>query len=408
MRDSLTIKDEKTQLKIRANEMIEACRKEIRMFTEDEEKEFNQIEKSIKGLNTELRELEKSLNTTPEEIREIKQVKKEIKMEKRFSLVNAIKSIANNQLMDDVSTAVANAGKEEMRKSGLSMGGQIQLPVEELRAAITVTAEGEDIVPTDLYNCLEPLRAKNVLVQAGARFLTGLVGDVQIPIMTASNVGWELETGAAKDGAGTFTSIKLTPHRLTAYIDLSKQLLAQDAIGVEQLIRQDIVNAINSKLEATILGDGDGMGTGSSATVQIAPKGIFNGKTPTLANTFAGIAELESTVEAANILGQCKYIMSPSAKAGLRSTGKSTNVTEAIYERGEIDGTSAFSTTNVAANQFVYGDFSNLVIGQWGPIDLTVDPFTQAVNGCVRLVINAYFDAKILRDAAFAFGKTKA
>lgn len=369
MRDSLTIKDEKTQLKIRANEMIEACRKEIRMFTEDEEKEFNQIEKSIRGLNTELKELEKSLNTTPEEIREIKQVKKEIKMEKRFSLVNAIKSIANNQLMDDVSTAVANAGKEEMRKSGLSMGGQIQLPVEELRAAITVTAEGEDIVPTDLYNCLEPLRAKNVLVQAGARFLTGLVGDVQIPIMTASNVGWELETGAAKDGAGSFTSIKLTPHRLTAYIDLSKQLLAQDAIGVEQLIRQDIVNAINSKLEATILGDGDGMGSGSSASVQIAPKGMFNDKTPVLANTFAGIAELESTVEAANILGQCKYIMSPSAKAGLRSTGKSTNVTEAIYERGEIDGTAAFSTTNVAANQFVYGDFSNLVIGQWGPIN---------------------------------------
>ena len=53
---------------------------------------------------------------------------------------------------------------------------------------------------------------------------------------------------------------------------------------------------------------------------------------------------------------------------------------------------------------FIYGDFSNLAIGQWGGIDLTVDPYTKAAAGQVRLVINAYFDAKVLRPEAFAFG----
>ena len=33
--------------------------------------------------------------------------------------------------------------------------------------------------------------------------------------------------------------------------------------------------------------------------------------------------------------------------------------------------------------------------------DLTVDPYTQAANGKVRLVINAYFDAKPRRAASF-------
>ena len=364
MRNSLEIKDEKCQLKIRANEMIENCRKEIRMFTEEEEKEFNGIVKNIKALNTEMKELEKSLETSDEETRELKinVIKNNTKMEKRFSLVKAIKSIANNQLLDDVSLAVSERGKEEMQASGLSFGGQIQLPVSEMRAAITVTAEGDDIVPVDIYNPLEPLRSKNVLVQAGARFLTGLVGDVQVPVMTASNVGWELETGDAQDGAGTFSNVKLTPHRLTAYVDISKQLLNQDSIGVEQLIRQDIINAINNKLEATILG---------SAAGGTAPAGMFYGQTPTLANTFATIAGLEATVEAANILGECKYIISPSAKAALRPLAKGNNVNQSIFANNEIDGTPALTTTHVAANQFVYGDFSNLAIGQWGAIKET-------------------------------------
>ena len=180
--------------------------------------------------------------------------------------------------------------------------------------------------------------------------------------MTASNVGWELETGDAQDGAGTFSNVKLTPHRLTAYVDISKQLLNQDSIGVEQLIRQDIINAINNKLEATILG---------SAAGGTAPAGMFYGQTPTLANTFATIAGLEATVEAANILGECKYIISPSAKAALRPLAKGNNVNQSIFANNEIDGTPALTTTHVAANQFVYGDFSNLAIGQWGAIKET-------------------------------------
>lgn len=396
--DSLEIMDTKAQLKQRAYDMIETCKAEIRMFTEDEEKEFNHIQKEIRNLNNTQKELEMSLRNSDEEIKQINNLKKENKMEKRFSLVKAIRSIANNQQMDDVCVAIDNAGREEMRKSGLSMGGQIQLPTQELRA-ITVTAEGEDIVPTDIYNALEPLRSKNVLVQAGARFLTGLVGDVQVPIMSASNVGWELETAAAQDGAGAFTNVKLTPHRLTAYIDISKQLLNQDAIGVENLIRTDIINAVNNKLEATILGD---------AAAGAGPAGMFNGQTPTLANTFATIASLEATVESANIMGECKYIISPSAKADLRPLAKGAVVSQAIYANGEIDGTPAYSTTHISGHNFIYGDFSNLAIGQWGSIDLVVDPYSQAVNGCIRLVVNAYFDAKVLRPTAFAFGKTQA
>ena len=71
-------------------------------------------------------------------------------------------------------------------------------------------------------------------------------------------------------------------------------------------------------------------------------------------------------------------------------------------EGGQIDGTDVFNTSHVEGKKVAYGDFSNLVIGQWGAIDLTVDPFSQATNGKVRLVVNAFFDAKIVRDGAIA------
>jgi HK97 family phage major capsid protein len=267
------------------------------------------------------------------------------------------------------------------------------MPVAELRD-ITVATEGNDIVATNLVDILEPLRAKNVLVKAGAKFLTNLTGDVQVPVMGAGNVTWEGETASAKDAGNTFTSVKLSPKRLTAYVDISKQMLVQDSVDVENMLRNDLVNAISSKLEATVLGNAVGSAT--------QPAGIFNGKTPTNITDFASVADLEASVEDANVLGECTYIMSNKAKAQFRAL----SITDAVnaWIGGTVDGTSAYNTSNVSGTNYVYGDFSNLAIGQWGSIDLTVDPYTLAAEGKVRLVVNAYFDAKVLRDNAFAFG----
>lgn len=326
---------------------------------------------------------------------------KEKKMtEKRFSLIDAINDVANNRSLDSVASKVNELGTSEMRASGLSFGGQIQIPMTELRGNVTVAAEGEDVVATDLFDIVGPLRAKNVLVQAGAKFLTGLVGDVQIPIMSATNVAWAEETGTASDGAPTFTNVTLSPKRLTAYVNISKQLLNQHSVDVDNMIRQDIIRAISSKLESTILGNAAGTTT--------QPAGIFYNVTPTEVTSMAGIAEVEGDVEDANVYGDLKWIINPKFKADLRTMAKGSNIAQSLYENGEIDGTAALSTGNVGEKLGVYGDFSQLAIGQWGAIDLTVDPYTQAKNGMIVLVVNAYFDAKVVRPEAFGFATTDA
>lgn len=318
-------------------------------------------------------------------------------MEKNFSILRAIRSIAENKPLDPEVQAVVDAGKSEMRNAGLSVNGQLQIPSES-RAAVTVTAEGEDVVVTDFANILEPLRTKNVLVDSGAHILTGLVGDLQIPAMGAENVNWEGETDPATDGASTFTNVKLTPHRLSAYIDISKQFLVQDSLGAEALIRRDLVNAIQSKLEATIFS--------TDAADGSKPAGIFNGVTPTKVTDFKGLCTLESDVEDANFYGPSKYIVSPKAKAAMRAMAKSTKSTQLVLEGDNIDGVPVLSTGHIAKDTFAYGDWSQLYVGQWGAIDLTVDPYTKAADGQVRLVVNCFFDFKLVRPKAVVYGTT--
>lgn len=415
----------KKELKERAYNLIENAKKEVRELTEDEVKEIEDIKEEIKELDEDEKEIKEKSDEKANEVEdtdadkgneskpddaeveetedeETEDEKRTItnnnsnirKMNKEFRLIKAIRDVANNRSMDDVTKAVANAGAEEMRKSGLSFGGQIQLPLET--RTITVANEHDDVVETEFTNILEPLRAKNVLVEAGAKYLTNLVGDVQVPIMSATNVGWAGEVSDAASGDPSFSHVTLQPKRLTAYIDLSKQFIAQDSLAAEALIREDLVKAINSKLEATILGSASGDTT--------QPQGMFNAISATSVASFADVCDKEADIEDANVNGDCVYVMSNKAKAAFRNMAKSTKSTQLVMENGEIDGTKAINTSHVEGKKYIYGDFSNLAIGQWGAIDLTVDPYTLARSGQIRLVVNAYFDAKILRPSAFTAG----
>ena len=323
-------------------------------------------------------------------------------MTKKFSLIKAINDVTNNRSLDDVAKEVVAKGIAEMRKSGLAIAGSIQLPVmetenEEMRAngvlAQTAGAGAENIA-TEKLDILEPLRANMVISQAGATYLTGLVGNISIPAYTGSNVAWAGETAAAANGAGDWSEIKLQPHRLTAYVDVSKEFLLQDSNDAEAMLRRDIIAAIGNKLESTILG--------SDAGADEKPEGLFNGVTAmTTAVKFGDIVDAEAELDAANVSGAYTYILSPKAKAALRTLSKDAGSGRFVLEDGEIEGSKALVSSNVAAKGLVVGDFTDYVIAQWGAIDLVVDNYTKATEGKVRLVVNAYFDAKPRRATSF-------
>ena len=380
--NSVAIKQEINELVERSKAIVELCKTEVREMTEDEEKEFNSLKEQIDNKKTELKELEDKLSEyermCPKE-EEVKECEKEEKNQRNKSMKKSIVKELRNAIDNNIKTITVNAETRAMQVTG---GGGVH----------------DSVVETEIDGILEPLYANSVLSQLGARWYTGLPkGDVQVPIMGKGNVGWEGEIAAAQATGNTFTTKKLSPKRLTAYVDISKQLLVQDTIGVEAAIRRDIVNALNDKLQATILGAED--------KTDVKPAGIFYNVSETIINNYKDLCKFEAGLDDANINGEKKYLMGNTAKATFRSMVKGNNNTGMVLEANQMDGTPMINTSSVATNKFAYGDFNYLAIGSWGDLEITIDQYTQAVNGCIRLVINAFFDAVILRPEAFKFGK---
>ena len=379
--NSVAIKQEINELVERSKAIVELCKTEVREMTEDEEKEFNSLKEQIDNKKTELKELEDKLSEyermCPKE-EEVKECEKEEKNQRNKSMKKSLVKELRNAIDNNIKTITVNAETRAMQVTG---GGGVH----------------DSVVETEIDGILEPLYANSVLSQLGARWYTGLPkGDVQVPIMGKGNVGWEGEIAAAQATGNTFTTKKLSPKRLTAYVDISKQLLVQDTIGVEAAIRRDIVNALNDKLQATILGGED--------KTDVKPAGIFYNVSETTINNYKDLCKFEAGLDDANINGEKKYLMGNTAKATFRSMVKGNNNTGMVLEANQMDGTPMINTSSVSTKKFAYGDFNYLAIGSWGDLDITIDQYTQAVNGCIRLVINAFFDAVILRPEAFKFG----
>jgi HK97 family phage major capsid protein len=389
--------DRKEQLQQEAEGIISAAEAEERPLTAEESARLEAIKAETEEIDGEIAKLDEELTRS---FRRLPKKSVRSRAETRsFSLVRAIRDVSNGTPMDEVEQAVVREGVAQMRSAGQSFAGQIVLPAVENRGVIqaTVATAGIENVQTDVLGILEALRNRMVLIQAGASYLTGLVGDISIPVYSGSNVGWAGEVAAAADGAGGFDGVQMSPKRLTAKLDVSRQFLLQDSNDAEALLRSDLIRAVSEKLEATVLGGAAGSST--------QPAGIFSLITPVPVATFADMVDLEGTLESANVYGELSYLLNPSAKAFLRVVQKASGL-GFVMEKNEVNGLPAHSSNGVLTDGIVLGNWADYVIAQWGGIDLTVDPFTQADKGVVRLVVNAYFDAKPRRIKSFVTATT--
>ena len=333
----------------------------------------------------------------------------------KFSLLKAILAKAEMREMPTAASKVFEIGKEEMRRCNMGYSGDIVIPTslpKEFRAGdIIVTGssnKGEQIVATDKLSIIPPLLSKLIFRTVGVTWMDGLVGNVSMPSYTGTAVGWKSEVAAADDGSGTFGEVDLSPKRLTGYIDVSKQFLLQDSVGAEQLLLSNIADAVARKLESTILG----VAAGSATQPQGMGYKITTGADTQLAGavpTHATLVALETAIDASNALQEnLAYITNATGRGMLKSILRTaTYGEEYLCEDNIINGYPLLVTNSVsnaagsdAKTLIVFGNWKDLVIGQWGGFDITVDPYSLAKEAQVRITINAFFDARGLRGAA--------
>lgn len=360
--------DRRNQVKDQLEQLIKSAETEQRKLTSTEDTEFRTLKDELKELN---QNIEKSNNTQNEE-----------QIMRKFSLIETINNVVNKRNQDEGVQALINLGKEELRKAGQNAQGDITIPME-LRADIT--SESGAGIAKDTANLITALKSNLVLTQAGATYMGGLTGNVGIPTYSGTTVAWADETGEAADGAGALSEVLIKPKRLTAYVDVSKQFLIQESADAERVLREDIAKAIAVKLESTILGDVAGTDNRPAGLMENADVEAFD----------ATLIDME--LDEKNVQNKV-YILSPKAKNEYVKSALVDSVS-AAYFGGKVMGYPTFTTTAIVKDGMIAGDFSDLVIGQWGGLDITVDPYTQASKGKVRLVVNAFFDAAARRDA---------
>lgn len=282
----------------------------------------------------------------------------------------------------------------EIRSALNSADHKVTLPAETRTVTQTVSGDGvhDEIVEEEFKGLLEPLYADSVISNLGITIYNGLpAGDFKVSAMGKGSAAWADETGVATESKNTFTHVTLQPKRISAQLSYSKQFLAQDTIGAEAAIRRDIYNALVAQIQSTMLS------AGAAGTNK--PAGIFNGVTAKNISSYAELCNVEATVDDSNVKGERKYLMSNKAKAILRCMPKSSLTTELVLDGNDIDGTPVIANSDVPTTQYAYGDFSNIVMGTWGNVDLIIDPYTLAAENSIRIVVNAFVDWKKVRSA---------
>lgn len=357
-----------------------------------------------------------------------KEINRKIHMNK-FSLVKAIRSAMNGTAVDEATANLMDVARKEMRASGINFEGQIQIPLEYREGpsvgtpgvdAIDTAYKGvpavnpvgtdsdnavhDDVIELNFTNMLKPLYENSVIFNSGATVMSGLVGDIKVPELKdgGSFAGWAGEMDEADKYFAKFDSFTISPKRLTVVTAISKQLLAQDSIGVENALRENIMKKFSNKLEATIFGNG----AGDADT----PAGILNGLTQKTVTDYKSLCELEaSPADEFNNFANFSYILSPKAKAALRTMIKANNNTGMVLAGDSVDGTPSKTTTFLKNTDFLYLDPSAIWICQWGGLDITVDTITLASKAMVKLVLNMYVNVKYVRaKESIIYGKIAA
>jgi len=364
----LEIRERLINLKDELENVIANGEAEKRELTEEETNKMAELRSQIEEAENELKAIEEE-NRKIAETQLNNRNKTNKKMELR--LFDLVKEIAEGNVSDEHRAYVK--------------GNAI-----DFRAAIqaTATGMGEENVPTDKAPLELAIRNNTVLDKLGVTWFSNAIGDIEIPKYHGSNVYWaDSENADAADGASGFTTVTLSPKRLTAYITISRQFLAQSPEDAEGILINDLARAIAEKIDMTVFG------AGSGSTAQ--PAGLFNGADAgTLASmTFDDVLALENEVEEHNGT-DFVFVTSPNVKYALRGVQMGSGL-QMVYENNEIDGRRTVVSNSVEKGGLLCFDPRDLACASWVKDGMTiiVDPYTLAGKNQIKVTVNYLFDA---------------
>ena len=328
---------------------------------------------------------------------------------REFSFQRAINALANPQdrKLWEAASFERECSEAAADRAGKSAQG-IMVPNEVLRRDLTVgtAASAGNLVGVDFRpgSFIELLRNRSALNQLGITSLTGLSGNVAIPRQTgAATAYWVAESGAPTESDQTVDQVNMSPKTVGAFTDYSRRLMLQSSIDVEQMIRTDLATVLALEIDRVGL---YGLGNTNQPLGIKLTTGIntedFGAATP----TYAEVVSMESKIAADNAdIGAMAYLMNASLRGALKTKDKGTDTGAYVFEPGgTVNGYTAAVSNQVASGDIFFAVWSQLIMGMWSGLDLTVDPYTNSTSGTVRVVALQDVDFAVRYPDAFCRG----
>ena len=280
-------------------------------------------------------------------------------------------------------------------------------------------SEAGNLVATDLRGDLftDVLRNNLVMGQLGARVLSGLTGNVDLPRkITASTIGTLSEIGSASETNPTTAKVTLSPKRASAYVEVSKQALIQSAVALESMIRDDLVMSTAVHIENQCF-NGTGTAPQMTGLRYTASIGTVVGGTNGAAPAWSHFVDLETACAVANAEPDrlAGYAINTKTRGKTKQTQMGTNLPWIWQNSAQpVNGYRAAVTNTLPSNltkgtsttvcsAAIFGsDWSMATIGLFGAPDVTVDPYTKADTGQVKITLNQFADFGCRQPACFA------
>lgn len=329
----------------------------------------------------------------------------------QFSIVRAVRAVLTKDwskagLERAASAAIAERLGRDPR--GFFVPADVQRQFHSVQRTLSAgdNTAGGYLVGTDhrADQFIDALRARSIAMGMGVRMLGGLVGNVGIPKKTSTaSFYWLSESEDATESEPAFGSVLLTPHTMAGAVPMTRRLIMQSSPDVEALVRMDLIDGAALALDEAIFeGTGGKDPLGLVNHPDINTVAVSTDGTP----TWAEVVQFESEVATDNALaGSLFYVSTPAVKGKMKTTSKDTGSGLFICsDSNQVNGYELRTSTQLAANTLLFGDFSQIVVGMWGVLDIKPDEATNAASGGVILRVFQDADVAIRHGQAFAIG----
>lgn len=330
---------------------------------------------------------------------------------RRYSLVRALNAHMTGNWREaglEREVSVELARRMGRDSNGFFMPTDLPM-MREAGYYVGTPTQGGNLVKTDLLmgSFIDILRNKAAVMQLGATFLPGLVGKVEIPRQSGvSATQWIQETGTVTGSNATFDKVALDMKTIAAKSFVSRNMLRQVTMSVENFVRNELATSIALAIDLAAL---SGSGSGSEPKGLASQTGILTveGGTNGAAITFDHLIDMETKVADANADGTSMAYLANAVTIGALKKIKDANnnyIWKPIVGAsrnaipGEVNGYPVArsnqarknltkGTSSGVCSEIFFGNWADLLIGEWGVLEILPNPYSAAAydNGGLEI-----------------------